>query len=882
MTVGVARVAVPGPWPLVGRDEELRLLTAHLVDPDSAGLLLAGEAGTGKSRLARELLATASRLGHPTEAPIVASAAAATIPLGAFAHLLPPDATAATPGALSAAVAALADRGGARRLVLVVDDVHLLDDASIALLHRVMLERTVFTLTTTRTGDPVPPAVVALWKDVDAARLEVQPLSRDETTELVETALGGRLETHTARVLWELSQGNPLFLRESTLAALRSGHLTRQRDVWTVDTDGLAPPTSLVELVTLRLRALSPVAGEAADTLAVAGALGVAALARLHGDAAVVELEQAGLLQVDADDRRRTARLAHPLHGEVIRERAGSTRTGAAAGRLAAQLEELGARRRGDGLLLATWRLHAGQVADPTAMVHAAREAYAGGDYGLARRLVALVRREDPDDVGAILLQAQLDHEHGRHSTAEATYAALPATDDPDVAGRVAVGRAVNLFFGLGDPETADRVLVECATRVPATAAVAAANRAWLALNLGDPARAADLVVDLRDTEDPETRRLAEVTTAWAYATAGRPAAALAAADRATELLHTLAPTRLNRFRDFPDLPRTLALLADGDLAGAAEVIARGRLAAVDGHPRFVQGWWAYLAACVGLASGDLAAAADGFREGAVIQTQLHQPGFLRRDLAGLALTAALRGDAAAARGHLAEHDALGERPERLHAALTARARAWTAWAEGDLVATRAHLRDGAAEAQRAGLHADEVTVRGELVRVGDGPAQRDRLAALAASGGRLAALWSAAASAEASGDHAGVADVASRLAERGLQGLAADAWATAADVASRGGAGRAAQQHRRRAAAVSEVVGGARTPALARVVEVVALTPREREVVTMAATGTTNRQIAEHLGIAKRTVDNLLHRAYGKLGVASREEAAAVLAGET
>jgi DNA-binding CsgD family transcriptional regulator len=55
-------------------------------------------------------------------------------------------------------------------------------------------------------------------------------------------------------------------------------------------------------------------------------------------------------------------------------------------------------------------------------------------------------------------------------------------------------------------------------------------------------------------------------------------------------------------------------------------------------------------------------------------------------------------------------------------------------------------------------------------------------------------------------------------------------------------------------------------------------LTPREREVVLMAARGMTSRQIAERLVISVRTVNNLIQHAYVKLGVHNRREAAAAL----
>ena len=48
-------------------------------------------------------------------------------------------------------------------------------------------------------------------------------------------------------------------------------------------------------------------------------------------------------------------------------------------------------------------------------------------------------------------------------------------------------------------------------------------------------------------------------------------------------------------------------------------------------------------------------------------------------------------------------------------------------------------------------------------------------------------------------------------------------------------------------------------------------LTPQEFEIVTLAASGLTNKQIAERLFLSHRTVGGHLHRAFPKLGVATR-----------
>ncbi|MFD7618564.1 ATP-binding protein [Streptomyces sp. NPDC059802] len=55
-------------------------------------------------------------------------------------------------------------------------------------------------------------------------------------------------------------------------------------------------------------------------------------------------------------------------------------------------------------------------------------------------------------------------------------------------------------------------------------------------------------------------------------------------------------------------------------------------------------------------------------------------------------------------------------------------------------------------------------------------------------------------------------------------------------------------------------------------------LTPREREVATLVARGLSNREVAEHLVISKRTADTHVERILTKLGIDSRTEIASVL----
>ncbi len=55
-------------------------------------------------------------------------------------------------------------------------------------------------------------------------------------------------------------------------------------------------------------------------------------------------------------------------------------------------------------------------------------------------------------------------------------------------------------------------------------------------------------------------------------------------------------------------------------------------------------------------------------------------------------------------------------------------------------------------------------------------------------------------------------------------------------------------------------------------------LTRREQEVALMAARGTSKRVMSEQLGVSIRTVGNHINHVYGKLGISTREELAALL----
>jgi hypothetical protein len=269
-------------WPLTGRAAELDAIAAAMSSDDARGVVLIGAAGVGKSRLAREAVALAATRGWAIRA-VAATSAVATIPFGAFAPLAPRNLVAADRfELLRDLAAAIVSGAGGRRLLLAVDDTHLLDESSAALLHQLATATPAFALCTVTADASVPEPVAALWKDGHASRVQVAELLRPDSDRLLAVALGAPVEAETSEELWRLTEGNALFLREVVLAALEGGTLTRRDGSWRWT--GRLPVTGrLAEIVELRLGHLNPAERQVAEASSRPSPLARARPCRLHG-----------------------------------------------------------------------------------------------------------------------------------------------------------------------------------------------------------------------------------------------------------------------------------------------------------------------------------------------------------------------------------------------------------------------------------------------------------------------------------------------------------------------------------------------------------------------------------------------------------------------
>ena len=451
-------------WPLVGRREELSIIDHTLGDGQYRGLLLAGAPGVGKTRLAREALAAAEASGCETKWA-VASRAVAAIPFGALADLLPIAGENSTHlQLLQQAGKWMAGRARGRRVVLGIDDAHMLDDASAALLFHLVINGIAFVVATLPSGEPAPGPVTALWKDGLAERLEIQALARAEVSELVEAALGGPVEGLTRERLWLLSRGNILYLRELVQGGRQAGDLACVEGMWRWAGPVSAPPR-LAELIQVRMSGLPTALRDLGELVAFGEPLAFSVLTRARVSAAQVEAaERAGLLSTEEAGPDIRVRLGHPLFGEVIRGQTPQMRRRTVHTILA---EAVGSGLRSeDAVRIAIWHLEAGTLPEPGLLVAAAGWALTALDYQLAEQLCRAAG-EPGTNWSAERLLAQALVGQGKAGPAEDLLArqfaqARTDTERAEIAGV----RALNLYWGLNQHEQACTVLDGAAAQI--------------------------------------------------------------------------------------------------------------------------------------------------------------------------------------------------------------------------------------------------------------------------------------------------------------------------------------------------------------------------------------------------------------------------------
>jgi DNA-binding CsgD family transcriptional regulator/tetratricopeptide (TPR) repeat protein len=303
---------------LVGRERAVAALS-QLIDAlatsASQALLISGDAGIGKSRLASEAKAYAGERGasvlggscFPQDqsypfAPLIdllrahfSAGGGDLAPLASELHpllpdLVPPPADPpSTPGTspeqekrrLFTALARLILRDAVQRpLVLVIEDLHWSDPASLEFLFFLLRQAASLPvlLIATYRGDEVGPALRDFLLQLDRARLAhelaLAPLAPAEVEAMIQRIFDLRrpIRAEFVHALYTLTEGNPFFIEELLKSLVVAGDIRSADRTWdSQPLDALRLPRSVSDAVQRRVEQLGPDARRVLHLAAVAG-----------------------------------------------------------------------------------------------------------------------------------------------------------------------------------------------------------------------------------------------------------------------------------------------------------------------------------------------------------------------------------------------------------------------------------------------------------------------------------------------------------------------------------------------------------------------------------------------------------------------------------
>ncbi len=357
---------------LLGRDRELRLLRDRLTaaaDGPGGLVTVVGEPGIGKSSLLRELAAGTDALvlfgrclegdWHPAHQPFAeaVSGYVAAVGIDRFRHELGADA--ATMAQLGAGLQELAGpgrdrlapeeerlrlldvvagffvaRSRERPVVLMLDDLHWVDAASLTLLRHLAQRASGHRLAVVaayrpeEAGRDLVVALGALRTLTEVSTVRLSGLHAEAVAELAGAVADGRLSPASVSVLAGETGGNPFLVREVVRHLVESGALRTGPD-GLLETDALpgAVPDGVRQVLAGRRSRLSDAADRFLDHASgfegpfpfapVAAASGLDDASAL---AALDELIAAGLVEPDLVPERYQfghALIRHAVHGEL-------------------------------------------------------------------------------------------------------------------------------------------------------------------------------------------------------------------------------------------------------------------------------------------------------------------------------------------------------------------------------------------------------------------------------------------------------------------------------------------------------------------------------------------------------------------------------------
>lgn len=873
--------SLDGAWPLTGRSAQLDRAVSVLGSGQSRSVFLYGPSGIGKSRIqaavgdrleqAGWLVLTAS--GNPALAAVPFATVAPALARGVESPTLPSTTDPLTLFTMTSS--AIAELAAGREVLMAVDDLSSADSVSVALLAQLVAAGAIALMATMPEGEPVPDGILPIAAAGDSTRIDVPPLDLDDVTELLASVLGRPIAHRGAVELHRVSHGNPLFLRELVLGAAEQGALTLTEGHWQLTADPAGTP-ALRDLIRARLRGLEAEERDIVERLALCEPLGVDEFTRTGAAGALVELESRGMITVDESGHGIAITLAHPHYAAAVRETMPRIR---AISLLAEQADVVAAGPTTvvDELRIAIWRLDAGRPSDPALLIRSAQLAGRAHDHRTAERLVAAAIASGATDVSAYLLHGDLLWALGRGpdslaALAKAELAARETARPEPLLAAIAMKRAE--IYG-GDPLGSERgieLLERLEAELPGQRPMLLLSKAALVRNLSRANEALEIVdeADRAMGTSPAERALISVARAMPLSHMQRCEEALESAQAAVDYASTegaIIPKRRAQ------LALAYAMLEDDRYLEARGVLVSSMHSAIADRDELTLRVDELMMGRVFWALGRLDTASRWFRD-AASGAELRGPASARSPaLAFLTVLACEQGDLEAASGFRSRMEAGYATDD----AMTALADAWLARVEGRTDTAVRILLDRVDVFVRHGANFPAASFLHHVVRFGSRvhtELAADRLDALRELvPSRGVSLRARHARAEASGDVTALRAVGAEWESLGALLFAAEAVASAGQVARTAGHGREASADLQRAASLAAACEGARTPLLSFTDGSEPLTTREREIASLAAQGLSSNEIAQRLFLSPRTVNNHLQSTYTKLGIRGRHE---------
>jgi predicted ATPase/DNA-binding CsgD family transcriptional regulator len=348
-------------------------------------------------------------------------------------------------------------------MLLVLEDVHWADQTSLELLHRLAHRASsmkLLTVATYRTDElhaahPLRKLLGSLARDRVGIEMQIGPLDRDQTTEMLRQMMNAEPDPAFAAAIWRRSEGNPFFVEELVSVLSGGGDIKPTAEAGAI-LDKAPLPATVSEAIIARVAALGPAVTETLSAAAVVGrtfdfedlraVLGMSELELVE----ILEQLRAHQLVREETEREDSYSFPHALMQEALYENLISRRRRLLHRRVAIALEK----RQGP---------------TPSRLDELAYHFRIGGDHEKAHHYARLagdeaVRLRAWDDAAAHYENAlasleELSDESGRAADLIERLAAVAWRQSRPVAGRQFTEEALRLRRALGQTEETARLL---------------------------------------------------------------------------------------------------------------------------------------------------------------------------------------------------------------------------------------------------------------------------------------------------------------------------------------------------------------------------------------------------------------------------------------